>query len=207
MNIKPAGYSTVDKTASKPQSTQQDQASHNLAESKSFEESSNMSVQQVTKRLMNGQILAAQEKVMLSAGNESMALLFRSAIDAIDAELDVALGENTPQKEGPFSTSFAGIDYSPSSTASRIVTAATGYFALHQQQQPDLTYDEQLTGFMEKISAAIDVGFGQAKDILSGLNVLNKQIAAGIEETYALIQTGLDKFKQDRALPSDSEQK
>ena len=162
----------------------------------------NMSVNQITKRLMNGQILAAQEKVTLASGDQSMALLYRSAIDAIDAELDLVLGENTPAKP----MAGAEIDYSPAATADRILQFATGFFALHQQQNPQSDYEQQLNSFMDKITKAIDDGFGQAKEILSGLKVLQGDIAAGVESTYELIQTGLAKFKSDM-LPSSNDLK
>jgi len=166
------------------------------------ESKSNMSVSQITKRLMNGQILAAQEKVTLASGDQSMALLYRNAIDAIDSELDLVLGENTPSKP----MAGAEIDYSPAATADRILQFATGFFALHQQQNPQSDYEQQLNSFMDKITKAIDDGFGQAKEILSGLKVLQGDIAAGVENTYELIQSGLAKFKSDM-LPSSNDLK
>lgn len=161
----------------------------------------NMSVSQITKRLMNGQILAAQEKVTLSSGDQSLALLYRSAIDAIDAELDLVLGENKPAK-----SMEVEVDYSPTATADRIVQFATGFFGLYQQQNPDEDAETQLNSFMDKISKAIDEGFGQAKAILSGLKVFQGDIAAGVDSTYEHIQSGLAKFKLDM-LPSTDDSK
>lgn len=155
-----------------------------------------MSVSQITKRLMNGQILAAQEKVTLASANQSMALLYRSAIDAIDAELDLVLGENLTEKTN--NKPLGGeIDYSPQATADRIVKFATDYFGLHQQQNAELNYDEQLNSFMDKISGAIEKGFNEAIEILDGLKVLGGDIAQGVEQTYQNVQSGLAKFKQD----------
>ena len=56
------------------------------------------------------------------------------------------------------------------------------------------------------VHIAIDDGFGQAKEILSGLKVLQGDIAAGVENTYELIQSGLAKFKSDM-LPSSNDLK
>ena len=183
--------SQAEKNKHKASEPEQTQASQEV------DKKNNMSVNQITKRLMNGQILAAQEKVTLASGDQSMALLYRSAIDAIDAELDLVLGENTPAKP----MAGAEIDYSPAATADRILHFATGFFALHQQQNPQSDYEQQINSFMDKITQAIDDGFGQAKEILSGLKVLQGDIAEGVENTYELIQSGLAKFKSDM-LPS-----
>ncbi|QIR15543.1 DUF5610 domain-containing protein [Shewanella aestuarii] len=194
MDIKPLrDYSTIRATEPK----KLDDTSVTPSNSKAIlnsqlENKPSMSVNQITKRLMNGQILAAQEKVTLASGNQSMALLYRSAIDAIDEELDLVLGENNVNKP------LGGeIDYSPQATADRIVTFATGYFGLHQQQNVELDFDEQLNSFMDKISGAIEKGFNEAIAILDGLKVLEGDIAIGVEQTYQNVQSGLAKFKQD----------
>ena len=195
-----AQYASVSSPADKDKQKAADSGQTQITPA--VEQKTNMSVSQNTKRLMNGQILAAQEKVTLASGDQSMALLYRSAIDAIDSELDLVLGENTPAKP----MAGAEIDYSPAATADRILQFATGFFALHQQQNPESDYEQQLHSFMDKITKAIDDGFGQAKEILSGLKVLQGDIAAGVENTYELIQSGLAKFKSDM-LPSSNDLK
>lgn len=190
--------------ASLPNSTEKDKqavGTGSRQDVQSTDKQANMSVSQITKRLMNGQILAAQEKVTLSSGDQSLALLYRSAIDAIDAELDLVLGENKLSK-----SMEVEVDYSPTATADRIVQFATGFFGLYQQQNPDDDFETQLNSFMDKISKAIDDGFGQAKEILSGLKVFQGDIAAGVDTTYEHIQSGLAKFKLDM-LPSTEDSK
>ncbi|UCX05789.1 DUF5610 domain-containing protein [Shewanella glacialimarina] len=202
MEIKPNRNMTQFTSLSK--NTEKDkQAVDNVSNQgvQSADKQANMSVSQITKRLMNGQILAAQEKVTLSSGDQSLALLYRSAIDAIDAELDLVLGENKPSK-----SMEVEVDYSPTATADRIVQFATGFFGLYQQQNPDGDFETQLNSFMDKISKAIDDGFGQAKAILSGLKVLQGDIVAGVDSTYEHIQSGLAKFKLDM-LPSTKDAK
>ena len=61
-----------------------------------------------------------------------------------------------------------------------------------------MDFDEQVSSFMLKIGDAIDQGFKEASDILSGLKVLEGDIAAGVDQTYELIQQKLAQFAQDK---------
>jgi hypothetical protein len=58
---------------------------------------------------------------------------------------------------------------------------------------------------MLKIGDAIDHGFKEASDILSGLKVLEGDIAAGVDKTYELIQQGLAQFRQDKSTKDGSQ--
>ncbi|TVP15020.1 DUF5610 domain-containing protein [Shewanella sp. KCT] len=143
-----------------------------------------------SKQLMNTAILEAQQEVNLSAGNEPMQLLYKAAIEAINEELAPTMGEHAIE------TAVAqGVDTSPEATAERIVSFATQFFAIHQEQNSSMSFDEQLSSFMDKIGGAIDQGFDEAKDILSGLKVLEGDIAAGVDKTYGLVQEGLQAFR------------
>jgi len=158
---------------------------------------SNKSAAQASKQLMNSAILAAQQEVNLSSGNEPMALLYRAAIEAINEELAPTMGENALQKAAD-----EGVDTSPEATAGRIVDFATQFFSVYQQQNSSMSFDDQLSGFMDIIGGAIDQGFKEARDILSGLKVLEGDIADGVDKTYGLVQQGLqdfrDSFNQDK---------
>ena len=150
-------------------------------------------IHQASKQLMNNAILAAQEEVSIEAGDKSMALLYRAAIDAINKELAPSLGENAIQKAVD-----DGVDFTPEATADRIVKFATNFFSTHQDQNSNMSFDEQVESFMVKIGGAIDKGFKEATEILSGLKVLEGDIAAGVNKTYELIQSSLQKFKEDK---------
>ncbi|MCL1114836.1 MULTISPECIES: DUF5610 domain-containing protein [Shewanella] len=152
-----------------------------------------MTNSQLSRQMMNNSILAAQEEVSIAAGDQSMALLYRAAIEAINEELAPTLGEKVVQKNAD-----EGIDYSPEATADRIVSFATNFFSTHQQQNQSMDFDEQVSSFMLKIGDAIDQGFKEASDILSGLKVLEGDIAAGVDQTYELIQQKLAQFAQDK---------
>lgn len=162
--------------------------------------SAKVSVSQLSRQMMNNSILAAQEEVSISAGDKSMALLYRAAIEAINQELAPSLGDNAIQKGVD-----SGVDYSPEATADRIVSFATNFFSIHQQQNKSMGLDEQVDSFMLKIGDAIDQGFKEASDILSGLKVLEGDIAAGVDKTYELIQQGLAQFKQDKLAKDESQ--
>ncbi|MCE9685519.1 DUF5610 domain-containing protein [Shewanella sp. AS16] len=155
------------------------------------------SAYQASQQLMNQAILSAQEEVSLSSGDNSMALLYRSAIEAINQEL--AAG----QTDTGMSMSYeAPEDDTPAATAERIVNFATQFFPLHQQQHGDMSQDEQLESFMSVIGGAIEQGFGDARDILGGLKVLQGDIADGVDQTYDLVQQGLQAFRE-RLSPGD----
>ncbi|MGX9460013.1 DUF5610 domain-containing protein [Shewanella sp. A14] len=162
--------------------------------------SSNVSANQLSRQMMNNTILAAQEEVSIAAGDKSMALLYRAAIEAINEELAPSLGDNSVQK-----SIDNGVDYSPEATADRIVSFATQFFSVHQKQNQSMGHDEQVNSFMVKIGDAIDKGFKEASEILSGLKVLEGDIAAGVDKTYELVQQGLAQFKQDNLTKDGSE--
>lgn len=152
-----------------------------------------------SKQIVNTAILAAQQEVNLSASDEPMILLYRAAIEAINEELAPTMGENATQ------TNYdKGIDFSPEATAERIVDFATNFFSMYQAQNSNMEFDQQLNSFMDVIGGAIEQGFDEAKEILTNLKVLEGDIAEGVEETYELVQSGLqtfrDSFKQTNEL-------
>ncbi|GIU29505.1 hypothetical protein TUM4644_27920 [Shewanella colwelliana] len=149
-----------------------------------------------SKQMMNTAIIAAQQEVNLSSGNEPMRLLYKAAIEAINEELAPTMGEHAIE-----TAVEQGVDTSPEATAERIVSFATQFFAIHQEQNSGLSFDEQLNSFMDKIGGAIDQGFDEAKDILSGLKVLEGDIADGVDQTYSLVQEGLQAFRDSFSDP------
>ncbi|MCH1929522.1 DUF5610 domain-containing protein [Shewanella sp. A25] len=166
--------------------------------SSASEATTKLTVSQTSKHLMNQAILSAQENVSLKSGDQSMTLLYRAAIDAIDKELAPTMGANATQ------TAYDNnVDTSPEATADRIVSFATQFFSIHQQQNSSMGFDEQLSSFMDIIGGAIDNGFKEARDILSGLKVLEGDIAAGVDKTYGLVQEGLQAFRDSFNKKSD----
>jgi len=181
--------------------THADNMATNGEKTKNVEAASKQTAQQTSKQLMNQAILSAQEDVSLKSGDESMTLLYRAAIEAINEQLAPAMGENAIQ------TAYDnGVDTSPEATADRIVSFATQFFSVHQQQNSNMSLDEQLDSFMSIIGGAIDNGFKEARDILSGLKVLQGDIADGVDKTYGLVQEGLQAFRDSFNKKSDESQ-
>ncbi|MFT5164305.1 MAG: hypothetical protein ACI9FJ_002906 [Alteromonadaceae bacterium] len=147
---------------------------------------------QERKTQLNTSILESHYSVSLSSKNDPMSTLFKRAIEGINKELEPTLGKNAAQN------SFAqGIDFSPEATAKRIVDFATSFFPLYQQQQGgDGSLEDQLDSFLNAVGGGVDKGFGEAKDILTGLNVFNGDIEENANSTYDLIYEGFAKFKE-----------
>lgn len=154
------------------------------------EVASNKTAFATSKQLMNTAIISAQQEVNLSSSDKPMMLLYRAAIEAINEELAPTMGDKAIQNAYD-----NGVDTSPEATAERIVDFATQFFSVHQEQNSNMDFDEQLNSFMDIIGGAIDQGFTEAKDILEGLQVLEGDIATGVDQTYSLVQEGLQAFR------------
>ena len=142
-----------------------------------------------TKKEQNSAIVRSQMDVSLKMGNEPMALLYKTALSAINEALDPT------QETKPIQTAYDNqVDVSPEATATRIVSLATGFFHAFQQQNTDLAPEESLDKFMSIIGGGIDNGFKDARDILDSLSVLDGKVATDIDSTYDLVQEGLKHF-------------
>ena len=164
------------------------------------QETNNETLRQVSQRKLNVAILQSNREVSLSVKNEPLALVYKTALEAINKELEPELGENAIQQGYE-----AGIDVSPEATADRIVSFSTGLFSLFQQQHSSLSEPEQVDRFLDVIGGGIDQGFSEARDILEGLGVLKGEIADNIDKTYDLVQEGLSAFRDKFESPGEGE--
>ncbi len=139
---------------------------------------------------MNIAILQASE-AQLGAKDQPLSLLYKSAIENLNEMLAPELGENAIQNAYE-----SGVDVSPEATAERIVSFATGFLPNYQQNNPELTGDDALNGFIDLIGGAIQKGFDEARGILESLQVLEGGVASGIDQTYQLVQQGLADFRE-----------
>jgi len=148
---------------------------------------------------LNSAIVQSNLEVSVNSGNEPLALLYKAAIEGINDVLKADFGDNAIQ------TSYdSGLDVSPEATADRIVSMSTAFFAQYREQNADMTDEQAATAFAEIISGGIDQGFTEAREILTGLNVLEGDIATNIDSTYDLVQEGLKAFV-DSFSPSSEE--
>ncbi|WP_085297057.1 DUF5610 domain-containing protein [Cognaticolwellia mytili] len=175
MQIQPKGQEAV--TPNKPQ------ANVNTTEQVK------LSAFQQTKKMQNAAILEAAASN--SAAGNPMQLLYKTAIEEINKQLEPALGENAIQ-----AAYESEVDVSPEATAKRIVQGATAYYEAFKSQNRDLSEEESLNEFLNVISSGIDTGFDDAKDILESLSVLEGDIATNIDSTYDFVQQGLNSFKE-----------
>ena len=143
------------------------------------------------KKAQNVAILRANEQVSLRANNDALSLLYKTALEGINAELEPVLGENAAQK-----VYDAGIDTSPEATADRITAFATAFYSRYKELNPDTEEAQQLDNFIKLISEGIEKGFSDAKDILGKLNVYEGDIESDVDKTYGLVMQGLQNFSE-----------
>lgn len=167
-----------------------------LAHTKKADSAQDSSAVTAEKQL-NQSILQASVDVSLSVSNQPLTLLLKTALEGVNKALEGQLGPDAIQ-----SSSAAGIDVSPQATADRIVQLSTAFFDKYQANHPDLNTEEALNSFTKLIGGGIDTGFKEARNILSGLNVLDEgNIGSNIEATYDLVQKGLIAFVENYKKP------
>ena len=157
-------------------------------ENKEIVKTTELSVEQAKKQY-NQSILKSNLTVSLSMGNESMALLYKTAIDEINIALEGELGENAIQEAYD-----SGLDITPEATAERIISMSTAFFSGYRDQNPEMSESDAVNKFAEIIAGGIETGFSQARGVLDGLKVLEGDIADNIDVTYGLVQQGLQDF-------------
>jgi hypothetical protein len=141
----------------------------------------------VAKQQMDVEILKASATVSLSSGNDSQALLFRSAIERINEMLAPELGDNAIQNA-------AAEDNSAEATAGRILSLSTGFFEAYAAQRQGDDPAQVAQDFVDLIRGGFEEGFAEARDILEGMGVLGEEVEGDIMKTFDLVQKGYDDF-------------
>ncbi|MDX5406765.1 MAG: DUF5610 domain-containing protein [Chromatiaceae bacterium] len=158
-------------------------------------------VKEQARQTQNTAILKANEQVSLRSNNDSLSLLYKTALEGINAELEPVMGEKAAQK-----IYDSGIDTSPEATAERIVAFATGFYGRYKELNPDKSEEENLNNFLSIIGGGIDKGFADAKDILKGLKVYEGEVESGVDKTYSLVLQGLNSFREKMLEFADNNQ-
>ena len=143
------------------------------------------------RQAQNIAILRADEQVSLRSNNDSLALLYKAAIEGINAELEPVMGENAAQK-----IYDEGIDTSPQATADRIVAFATAFYSRYKELNPAETEQQTLDNFMALITPGVEKGFADAKDILTNLKVYEGELESAVDSTFELVKKGLAAFRE-----------
>ncbi|MFL9880180.1 DUF5610 domain-containing protein [Herbaspirillum rhizosphaerae] len=156
---------------------------------------------EIAKQQLNASILQASLEVSISSQNDPLALVYKSAIENLNDILKPQLGENAIQNA-------ASQDNSPEATAGRILSFIKSTFQMFSlnnsksadgtdaTNSPDTGTDNNAAfdNFMSLIQKGVDQGFSEARGILSGLNVLNGDIASNIDKTYEILKKGIADF-------------
>ncbi len=140
------------------------------------------------KTQQNAAIVQATMEVSITSKNHTLQLLLTSVISNLNEVLKPDLGDNAIQ-------AAASQDNTPEGTASRIADLSTAMFGAFKAQHPDMDQATAVDQFMTTIGKGIEQGFKEAKDILTGLNVLKGDIASNIDKTYELVQQKLAVFR------------
>lgn len=144
-----------------------------------------------SKQVNNAGILRAHEQVSLNSNNDSLSLLYKTALEGINAELEPVMGKQATKK-----IYDAGVDTSPDATADRIVSFATNFYSRYKEMNSADSGDETLNNFLEAITGGVEKGFSDAKDILKGLKVYEGEVENDVDKTYDLVIKGLDNFRE-----------
>ena len=150
---------------------------------------SNLSVYQQTKKMQDLAVLTASRSN--SIANNPMELLFKTAIEEINKQLEPILGKNAAQ-----SAYESNLDVSPEATADRIIQGSTAFYQAFKEQNSELGEEESLNEFLNVIKTGIEKGFAEAKEILDSLSVLEGDIENDIDLTFDFVQQGLIAFKE-----------
>jgi hypothetical protein len=154
------------------------------------------------KKQLNAAIIESSLKFSNTIGDKPLSLLLKTALQGINEALKAGDVDNTIEDAYE-----SGIDFSAEATAERIVSFSTQFFGAYKEQHPEMSEEESLTAFVDVIRGGIDQGFGEAKDILDGLQVLTGDVATTVDKTYQLVQEGLksfvDSFSKEEQAPEE----
>ncbi|MCG2585727.1 DUF5610 domain-containing protein [Massilia sp. TS11] len=133
---------------------------------------------------------SAPSNVSLTTGGEPLALVFKTAVDGMSAQLG-----------GQTSTAVVAQDANPVLTSARILAMSVAFYQSFRQQHLGESEEAVLQAFMQAIHRGIDSGFGEARQVLSGMQALDAPAAATLDTTYHLVRQGLDRFAREASPP------
>lgn len=200
--LQSATYNNTDTTTTKTNKTETDDTS---AQNTAAETSSSNKVGTVaeSKQQFNSSIVEAALSVSISSGNDSLSLLYKTAIENINEALQPELGDNAIQ-----ASAANNDDNSPEGTATRILSFISSLYELYRSQKVESGEEfeeaDLAAKFVGIVGGGVDKGFNEAKTILTGLGVFNGDIEANANKTYELVQKGLQLFIDTKKPKDDS---
>ena len=121
-------------------------------------------------------------------GVQPLPLTAQEIVDRINDRLKLALPDGVQ--------SLNPEEQTPEATSARIVSQITSLFDAYAKQNSNLSDEEVVSSFMEKVRAGVEQGYGDAYDFLESLGAFSIDgVKDGIEKTKALIGEKLQKFE------------
>lgn len=142
------------------------------------------------KQKLSNSILHANLEVSVDITNESITMLYKAIIEGINE----AIGNDSGGNITPY-TDQSGLELNPYAIADRIITISTTLYSNYRLQQPELAEIEAVKSFKKIISAGIESGFAETRNILDGLLVLEGDVEKTIDASDDCIQRGLENFE------------
>lgn len=123
---------------------------------------------------------AESDRVTISDDYQSpQQILNKKVLAALNKEI-AALGGTEIEKLDP-------ADYTPEKVSDRILRFIETAILLHAGEDPD-----ERQAMLQLARDGVDRGFSEAREILSGLGVLEGDVASNADKTYDLIMQGLE---------------
>lgn len=119
-----------------------------------------------------------------------LTLAYQAAIDRINEAVAPYLGENAIARGHK-----AEVDVSPQVTADRIVSRSTAQFSRFEDRHPDRDTEATVNHFVDTIRDGVEQGFAEAREILTGVGVLEGDIETNVDLTFKLVLDGLADFQ------------
>ena len=87
-------------------------------------------------------------------------------------------------------------DATPEATANRILKGVEGFFGAYKDQNPDLSDEELVDGFIEAVGGGIEKGYAEAYEILKGIGAFSFEgVEEGVDKTLSLLKSGLGEMR------------
>lgn len=112
----------------------------------------------------------------------------------LDRAMEKLRGVVSDAKEALGIEEGAALDTSPEATANRIADFALGAFDAWWQNHEELNEEDAKKQFADFIGGAIQQGISEARDILTALSSLSKDVDNNIDSTWEIIQGRLNDF-------------
>lgn len=91
-----------------------------------------------------------------------------------------------------------GMDTTPEATAARITEFAVSFYDAYKANNQSAKDTVQLDGFVELIKGAVEEGFADSKEILSGIGRVPEQVTRDIDKTLELAMAGIEAFAEEQ---------